>query len=246
MWTRYRVHWDFLTKLCGQTPADPEVIAAWLSARRPKVRPPGGRSIEEIQEEVVSSLQEPESEFSGLVFAHDPQGRIAMRASTVRAHLKDCARVISSLWVGRIEGERALSTRVINGVYPDDRKHYWIPILRPDGTELFKADGEEEKPIHARGPRGEPLNALKRYEYVEPARMDFDLLVLGGHDQVHAESEGDLPPRGGRKERPPARRDAVSQSDLEHIMRYGGVHGYAGERSAGEGRYTFEIVRVDE
>jgi len=219
MWTRYQVRWDFTGRLCGQTPDQESIIDAWLRSRQPRVKPPGGKSIEEITEEVASTLAEPAAEFSNLVFQR-VNGYLTMRTSTVRAHLKDCASVLSSLWIGKIQGERSLAVRVRNGIYLDEAKGAFLAILRPDGTPIAEPDGVIERPIHVTGPRGERLNALKRFEYVEPARLDFTLLVLGNR---------------------PKQADVVSLSDLEHIMRYGGVHGYAGERSMGEGKYVATI-----
>jgi hypothetical protein len=95
------------------------------------------------------------------------------------AHLKDCARVLSAQFVGKIDGERAFSTRVINGVYLDERQ-YWLPIRRPDGTPLAAPDGTRDKAIHVRGRDGKPLNALKQFEFVaSPSVLEFTLKVLG-------------------------------------------------------------------
>jgi len=218
IWTLYRVRWDFLTQLCGQTPDKPDMIRKWLETREPKVKPPGGKSIEQINEEVLESITrgegEPDTEFNKLVFAHDKDGNLAMRYSTVKAHIKDCARVISNQYVSRQQGERAFSTRVINGLYIDESV-YWIPILDQDtGKPKRIADGEREKPVHARGTRGEPINALKCFEYALNARMEFTVKVLG---------------------------ESVAEKDLSILFQYGGVHGYAGERSDGEGRYSYEV-----
>ena len=220
LWTQYRVRWEFLTSLCGSTPADPEVVAAWLAARQPKVKPAGALSIQEINEEVLASIERGEGEadqaYSMLVFQRHA-GAIVMRAATVRAHIKDCARVLSAQFVGRIQGERAFSTRVINGVYLDERE-YWLPVCRPNGDRITAADGERDKAIHVRGPRGEPLNALKRFEFITPpCVLDFTLKVLGR---------------------------SVSETDLHHLFSYGGTHGYAGERSDGEGRYEYQLTRI--
>jgi hypothetical protein len=168
LWTIYRVRWTFLSSLCSSTPADPEVIQAWLAARMPRVKPAGALSIQEINEEVLASIERGEGEadqsYSLLVFQRH-NGHLVMRASTVKAHIKDCARVLSAQFVGRIQGERAFSTRVINGVYLDETA-YWLQICRPDGAPLTAPDGARDKAIHVRGPRGETLNALKRYEYI--------------------------------------------------------------------------------
>ena len=221
IWTRYHVRWDFHTKLCGSVPADPEIIAAWVKARAPKVRPAGARSFDEIQEEVFSTIAAGEAEdtpdYSVLVFQR-MDGRLCMRAGTIRAHLKDCARVMSAQYFPKVKGERAFSTRVINGLYPDGQQH-WVPILRPDGTPITKHDGEIDKAIHVRGPRGEQQNAIKRFEYVEPARLDFTLKILG---------------------------NSVRAEDLHLLMEYGGEHGYAGERGDGEGKYLATITPIKE
>jgi hypothetical protein len=221
LWTQYRVTWNFLTRVCGSTPADPEVINAWLEAREPRVKPAGALSIQEINEEVMASIErgeefEPQN-FSYLVFQRNA-GHLVMRYSTVRAHIKDCARVLSAQYIGRVQGERAFSTRVINGVYLDERE-YWLPLRRPDGAFIAEHDGAQDKMVHGRGPHGEPLNALKRIQFVEPPTvLTFTLKVLGR---------------------------SVSEVDLHHLFEYGGVHGYAGERSDGEGRYEYAIERID-
>lgn len=222
MWTGYRIRMTFLTKLCASVPADLELVESWTKARQPRIKPPGGKSIDEINAEVIASISEQsegeeETQYSMLVFQQQ-NGGLVVRAATVRAHMKDCARVLSAQWIGRIRGERAFSTRVINGAYPDE-KQYWLPILRPGGELVKTHDGEWDKPIHVRGPRGQTMNALKRYQWVDPARIDFMLKVLG---------------------------KSVSQDDLGHLFNYGGVHGYGGERGDGEGKYMAEIEKVEE
>ncbi len=219
LWTRYLVRWTFLTSLCASVPANPEIVKAWLDAWKPTTKPAGALSIEEINEEVIASLERGDDappEFSMLVFQRH-NGVLVMRSGTVRAHIKDCARVLSAQFIGRVEKERAFSTRVINGVYPD-KSQYWIPICREDGATIQTADGAHDKPIHTRGPQG-VVNALKRFEVVEPpSTMTFQLNVLGR---------------------------SVSETDLHHIFTYGGTHGYAGERGDGEGRYDYTLEKLD-
>jgi len=219
LWTFYRVRWDFLTKICASTPADPEVIRKWLESRTPRVKPAGALSIEEINEEVIASLERGEGEadqdFSMLVFQRH-EGMLVCRAATTRAHIKDAARVLSAQFIGRIQGERSFSTRVINAVYHDERE-YWLPLRRPDGTPITTPDGAFDKAIHVQTRQGR-LSALKRFEYVAPpVRLEFTIKVLGR---------------------------SVSEVDLHHIFTYGGTHGYAGERGDGEGRYSYTLDRL--
>lgn len=218
IWNVYKVRWNFLTRLCGSVPADPELIKKWIEARSPKVKPAGAKSIEDINAEVLehAGADEDECQYSILKFQRN-NGGLVQRYGTVRAHLKDCARVISAQYVARVKGQRAFSTRVINGVYLDEHV-YWLPILRPDGTDVADGDGFMDKAVHVRGPRGEPLNALKRIEYIEPPSvLEFTLKILG---------------------------NSITEKDLHMLMTYGGTHGYAGERSDGEGRYEFEIEKT--
>jgi hypothetical protein len=221
LWTYYRVTFRFLTKLCGSVPANPEIVKKWLEAREPEVRPAGSLSIEEINEEVLASIQrgegEPSQEYALLTFQRNA-GVIVMRAATVRAHTKDCARVLSAQFIGYFRGERSFATRVVNGVYHDEQQ-YWLPVRRPDGSLITMVDGAYDKAIHTRGPDGRPINALKRIEFIAPpAELSFTLKVLGR---------------------------SVSETDLAHIYTYGGTHGYGGERSDGEGRYLFDLERLD-
>ncbi len=216
LWQVYDVRLNFLNALCASVPADSALVQSWIEARKPRVKPAGAKSIEKINEEVLASLErgegEPDEEFNMLVFQRH-RGCLVLRAGTVKAHIKDCARVLSAQFIGRIEHERAFSTRIANGVYQDERVE-WLSVMR-DGEPLTSADGMRDKPVHARGPRG-VVNALKRFEYVEPpCEVQFQLKVLLG--------------------------GSVSLRDLETVLTYGGVHGYGGERGDGKGRYEYEI-----
>jgi hypothetical protein len=218
-WSRFRAQWMGMTKICSSVPADPELVQAWTKARTPRVQPPGGMSLDEINEEVLASIaaqaEQPEQEGSMLVFQRHDDACV-MRAATVKAHLKDCARRISAL-VGRVEGESAFSTKIINYVYVDPAT-YWLPVLRPDATPVLKHDGEMDRPVTTRYG-----TALKRFEWIEPWRLDFTLLVL---------TASGVP--------------AVGIEDLRKLMLYGSVHGYAGERGNGEGRYLASIEPIEE
>jgi len=153
LWTYYRVTFDFLNKLCASVPANPELIKVWLESRQPKVRPPSARTIAEINEEVTATLLAGEGEEpppSLLVFQRVDDGKLAMRAATVRAHIKDCARVLSAQAISRIKGERAFSTKVINGVYHDEAQ-YWLPISdQHTDKPVYEPTGTYEKPIRFR------------------------------------------------------------------------------------------------
>jgi hypothetical protein len=227
-WATYRLRLDFMTSLCASVPANPELIAKWLAARQPRVRPPGGKSIDEINEEVFATLPElEEPEPALLIFQRNPTNgsNLVIRAATLRAHMKDCAGVISRS-EGKIEGESSFAVKVKNYLYHDP-KDYWLPVLRPDGSIILDADGRREKPIHVRDARGRPMNALKCFEFVNPARIDVILQIWR------------VPTKDGF-------RTMITEKDLQTLFLYGGCHGYGGERSDGEGRYNFTLTEVTE
>lgn len=220
MWTKYDVEWRFITRLCGSLPADPELQRAWLESRKPRVRPPDSRSIDEIAAEVAESTEEVQSEEKGLYVFQRQEGGLVMRMGTIRAHIKDCARVLSSLYIGRIEKEKSFAVKVLNSVYYP-KEVYWTSVLSQGDAQQVKAPtGQYDKPIHVKTMQGE-RSALKTFEFVEGAMLRFPLEILTQ----------------------PSGKQVISQDDLETIMDYGGTHGYGGERSDGEGRYEFKLTR---
>lgn len=227
MWTRYLVRWEFLTHLAAGLPAEQKAQEAWLEARKPKVKPPEARSIGEIAEEVrrttLEAMSPDEAEDAAeqrlLVFQR-MNGSLVVRAATIRAHIKDCATVLSSLYVGKIEGERSFAVRVKNAVYwPPERE--WIPILDRQGTPVPGPTGTKEKFIHAVTPRGR-ISAIKVFEYVDGGVLEFPLCIM-------TQPSGKL---------------VVSETDLDTIFMYGGTHGYGPERSDDAGRYV-SSMRVE-
>jgi hypothetical protein len=242
MWQIFKVRWEFADKLCSSVPTRKALIEAWVNSRRPPARPPNGKSLLEVAEEVIATLPAQdmiaegeelveqttldfqavsekalESQSSDPAIIHDPDSpkHLVMRAATVRAHLKDCARILSSLVVGTLEGEKSFATKVVNSIYLNQR---WIPLMR-DGKPCDVADGFMDKAIHVHTAQG-TRNALKRIGFLVRPTMEFELCVL--YSPIHKKS-------------------VISMNDLSHLMQYGSVHGYAGERSDGEGSYVFNI-----
>jgi len=220
MWTRFNVRWEFQTNLCASVPADPQMIKRWLESRKPATRPPDTKSIDEVAAEVAETVLVPEDQPPSLLVFQRVDGKLVTRAMTGRSHIKDCAQILSSLYVGKIEREKSFAVKVKQAIYwaPEN---YWIPIVRRDGAPVTEADGQIERPIHAFTPQG-VISALKVFEYVTDAVMEFPLLVL-------------TTPKGT---------PVVSESDLKTIFMYGGMHGYAGERSLDGGRYVFSIAEA--
>jgi len=227
MWTPVKVRLDFVGRVCGSVPASKDIIEKWLGARTPSVRPPAAKTITEVAEEVINTLpdmgQENDEIRQGtMVVFQRVDGRLSVRAATLRAHLKDCCSQVQNQLVGRIKGERNFTTRVKNGLYvgggfrdPSSGTEY-IHVTR-DGGPITEGDGFQERLVHSQTPQG-PINAIKQFEFVVRPTIRFAVGLLG---------------------------TSVKPEDLATILRYGAVHGYGGERSQQEGQYTFELEVPD-
>ena len=223
MWTRIDVTWEFVTPLCASTPSDPDLIKAWLEARRPAIKPPDARSIQDVAEEVIGALPDVPAEETKLLVFPRINGVLSARLATMRAHLKDCATVLSSLYVGKIKGERSFAVKVKNALYwPPETE--WVPILRKsDGQPFTEPTGTVQRPVHSMTPQG-MISAIKVFETVEGAMIRFPLVIL-------TQPSGNL---------------VVTETDLKTLFQYGGTHGYGGERSYDGGRYVFSLAKAAE
>ena len=214
LFTDYAVTWTFVNPLCGSVPQDPEIVTKWLESRMPTSKPAEGRDLSEIQEEVLASLSEPDDAREVALLGFQVQGP----GLAVRG---------ATIRAHLKDCARQLSRYVVGKVKGESSfavrvvntvyvQDEWVPIMRPDGQQVAAPDGHIEKPFSAMTPRG-PISAFKRFAYVEPTALRFSLRVLGG---------------------------AVTKDDLERIMQYGGLHGYAGERGMGYGRYVIERLEA--
>jgi hypothetical protein len=200
-------------------PADPEIQAKWLKSRMPKNRPPDSKSIEEVAAEVLATT--PDDVEPSLHIFQRVEGGLVMRMGTLRAHWKDCARVLSG-YSGKLEGEKSFSVKILNSLYYPPQQ-YWIPILNQDtGKQMVEVSGQRDKPVHAWTPRG-TISAIKVFEFVENARFEFVVQML----------------------QTASGKDVVGRKDLEDLFEYGGVHGYGGERGDGEGRYLATLTPLE-
>lgn len=210
LFTDYAVTWNFVNPLCGSVPQDPEIVAKWLESRMPTSKPAEGRDLIEIQEEVLATLSEPAEPHEVAVLGFQSHGP----GLAVRG---------ATIRAHLKDCARQLSRYVVGKIKGETSfavrvvntvyvRDEWVSITRPDGQHVLVPDGHIEKPFSAMTPRG-PISAFKRFAYVEPASLRFSIRVLGG---------------------------AVGKDDLERIMQYGGLHGYAGERGMGYGRYVIE------
>jgi hypothetical protein len=245
MWTTYHVRWEFITQLCASVPGQSKLIEGWLAARAPSARPPQSKSLDEIASEVIETLAtapEEEPEKTTLVFQR-VNGVLAVRMATIKAHLKDCSYQLQTYTAGYVQGDKSLKTKVANGVYWPMTTPIisfngtpFVAILDRKGQPLTEPSGVREKAIHVMTPMGQ-RSALKAFEFVENAVIEFPLAVLTAPTRFIK--------RGKEIAEVPGR-PVVNEDDLKTLFTYGGFHGYAGERSEDGGRYAFAIKEQGE
>jgi len=168
MWKTAKITISFIGRLCGSVPLKKEIVDAWLTARMPKEKPEEGRSLEEIKNEVLESIQETEEKVT-LGFQNNKNGLI-VRGGCWKAHLKDCANEIKKSIKPEI---KAMRSKVANKIYVDE---YFVHLKR-NGKDISQSDGTFDQPVHVMTPLG-PRNALKTIQYVEKAIVTFHLKLL--------------------------------------------------------------------
>lgn len=169
MWKFYEVELSFTGRLCGSVPLSSELVPTWLKSRMPKNKPENGKSVEEIQKEVEDSIEEAIERTTVGFQSHD--GALAVRAGTIKAHLKDCANQIKEAITPQI---KLFRSKVANKCYIEP---YWVPILDQAGNPVTESDGTYEQPVHVMTPKG-PRNALKIIHYLNQPILRFTLRLL--------------------------------------------------------------------
>lgn len=238
--------------------------------RPPSARPMADIHAEVLATQLAPEEQPEEP--TTLVFQRVPDPRnperriIAMRWATIKAHLKDCAYQLQTYTAGYIPNEKTLRVKVANGIYywPKDPNLVmfhgtpFVPILGPDGKPMNEPNGikttamgdeqgqgPREKAIHVVTPMGQ-RSALKAFEFCEEASMEFWLAVLTAPDREVRRTKDVIGPDGKVKKVPEIvkvpGKPIVDTDDLKGLMLYGGMHGYAGERSEDGGRYGHQIT----
>lgn len=235
VWEDIPITLKFSVPLYGSLPVEESKVAAFVEQKihKGKLEPTRleltdegvvkifreGVSLEELHEEKVRQvlgekpfIPDKEIEKRSLTFMRRG-GKIVVFGGTLRSHLKDGSRVLSSLVLPRkVEGQRSLAVRATAGLYVREE---WIPVLR-DGKPQKEGDMWTEFFLHLTNPAtGAPMSSLKRVEgFHAGVTISFTLAVLAG---------------------------VVTMQELEMILVYGGLHGYGQERSRGMGRYEFTI-----
>src|SRR3972149_1524051 len=221
MMTFYKLTLQFVGRVCASVPADPNVLKTWLKNRQPNIKPPGAKSPDEMLESILNRIPDMDAENKEIaqrtlmVFERFDKAYLCVRSNTIRAHLKDCARQVQKNFIGRDNDEQGMVNRFINCVYPEielrDEIGEGIILFMWEGKPIEKNNGISEKLVHVQTSRG-PINAIKHFEYLLRPSLSCTLQVFG---------------------------HTIRQSHLEWVLKYGGIHGYGGERSMMDGQYTY-------
>lgn len=227
LWKFYRVTWQFVSRLCGSAPKE-DLLDNYALGLGPTVRPPSHRNIPQTMEKMVETavdtadLQE-EAVSRSTVGFFKIGTQLVVPTYSIRAHIKDCIKQVESLYIGRIEKEKSFVSRAKNGLYVRgqaiDAKGVDINWIAKDGSKISESeiDGYQDRALHVYVPGKGQQNAIKRFAYLVKPSLTFEVAILG---------------------------KAVKPEDLDVVFRYGATHGYGGERSMGEGRYTYEITEA--
>lgn len=212
LFIRYSVTWQFLNELCGSVPQNPDLIATWLQTRSPSAKPAEARELSEIAEEVFESLANPTEGRQVGVTGFQRHPTIADSLAVRGATIRAHIKDCARQLSRYVVGKvKGESSFAVRVVNTVYVLEEWVPILKNNQT-IKEPDGWIEKPFTAMTPRG-PISAFKRFAYVTQPSLTFMLLVTGG---------------------------AIQPVDLQVLFQYGGIHGYAGERGMGYGRYVVE------
>lgn len=223
MYDYFEVTFNFTGRLCGSVPLSKDLVPAWLEARKPKTKPEDARPMDDLVDEVNKSIEIQqegldEEEIQKII----EKTTLGFQADSEGFLVVRMGTIKAHLkdcanQIKEALGLTALKAKVANFVYLVD---YFNHILK-DGKKIQESDNTYEQPVHAfvrsKG-AVEKINALKVIHYVVNPTIKFRLMVM--------------------------KNDKMSIGILIKILEYGGIHGYGGERSLGEGRYTASIKKA--
>lgn len=188
LFARYHCEIEFRDRIYGGVPKNPKVIEGWLMSRmgltdQEEIAHWTARTLREMGVEVNEgmTLDEMEKLATSVAgqkqtngFKHDEQG-LYIEARQVKAAIKES---VSILFPYAIEKWGVAQARGAKGGKTPWKFAAEAVFVNPDHIHLdrTKPDGEAMMMIHTDGPQG-PVNSLAYHEYVEKARIAFDVLV---------------------------------------------------------------------
>lgn len=218
MHVRVAVELQVRHRICGGTPKHPDTIQKWIDSiitDKSKTRELAERAkrdmgVAEITEEQTAQMAK--GSWNG--FRADGQG-LYVEARQVKALLKEAADP-----VGKRFGIWALGKQVAERMFVEGREIY-LGVQEPHGY----AEGV----IHIDNRWGGSIAALKRVDYVERPRIQFNVKLLQMPYTTNAAT--------GKK--------TIAAADLlQALLHYGQDLGLGADRSQGEGQYDLLSMEV--
>jgi CRISPR/Cas system CSM-associated protein Csm4 (group 5 of RAMP superfamily) len=206
----YRVQIQFRGRLYGGVPKNKELIADWIKAKTGY----DDEIAEGLTEAAKAQMIDEESEKSWNGFFRDEQKGVYIECRQLKAALKQCASVLGLL-KKKIGSKQILAEGgEIKSLDGGDRLY----------LNKQEVDGFEERPIHVMTAQG-PRTALKRVDYCEEVKLDFEVWVLQTEVQEKRH---------------------VGEDELVQILTLMQENGVGADRSQGGGKFSvteFEKVQ---
>ena len=220
------IRWTFENRVMAGIPANEKLIDKWLEVKKAsdpkheKMESPksledlGGEVKDEMREAFESVPEEAGALYLG--FKRNSDKELYLESYQVKAHLKDCCRVLGN---NVLSSTKSLRSKFADRVFVTPEH---IPMMKHDGT-VFQGSAPIEgswfdHPIHVWSPGVGQRSALKANEYVEGGSyIDFTLKILDDN--------------------------LITDKIIYTLMDYGKEHGFMSERGLGYGTYShdFEI-----
>jgi len=172
MFKEYRVKILFEHQFAAGIPEDPNRLLDFLDARTPTKEPEDAIPLDDLAEIISDQIlpSNDSSEEAAMTTTFKTQdGDLVYEARCVKAHLKDCAFILSKNYLEK----RGLKTAVANRIQVNPEM---LPLSR-NGVTLKDVDDKEIRPITVPTRQG-PRTAVKIVKYVNAPNMEFTLKVL--------------------------------------------------------------------
>jgi hypothetical protein len=203
----YKVSLAFRGRLYGGTPKNPDTLRIWIESKIGIEDEITAQITAEAQEKMID--QAIEKSWNG--FYRDPTKGVYIECRQVKAAIKQCASVLG-VTRKKIGSKQILAEgSEVKALDGGDRLYLGKP----------EADGYEEKPIHVMTPQG-PRTALKRVDYVEDCKLEFEVWVLQTETQEKRH---------------------IGEEELVQIITMMQENGVGADRSQGGGK--FDVVEFE-
>jgi len=162
-----------LRDIAGGTPADPQLIRAWVEAKCKDKTAEEREKIVSTTLEALPEVAEQEAKSQWCRFKRDEKG-VYIEGRQLKAGLKEAANIVKKI-VGDKDADKpgitALKSKVAECVFVSDEKVY---LLR-NGSDYITDDvPSEERPVHVMTRMG-PRTALKRSDVLRDITIKFQV-----------------------------------------------------------------------